>query len=84
MMKQLLRSNMSLADFCFASACTGHSKARRSLGVGKSAVTCKVSAWRNPKDRPNRAGSVQTPDKLELSRTRYEGPDQDLAAQLER
>ena len=65
----------------------GNSRARKSLGGAKSSAntaSCKVSAWRNPKDKPSRVSSAQKPDKADAQRSRYEGPDQDLAAQLER
>ena len=49
-----------------------------------SGVQAKVSAWRDPKDRPQRlSGTPQTPV-AQPSVPRYEGPDQELAAQLER
>ena len=65
----------------------GNSRARKSLGAPKTGVntaSCKVSAWRNPKDKPSRISSAQTPDRSDSQRSKYEGPDQDLAAQLER
>lgn len=62
---------------------SGQGRARKSLGTPKS-VACKVSAWRNPRDKPSRASSASAADKPEATRCKYEGPDQDLAAQLER
>ena len=64
-----------------------NSRGRKSLGAHKSSMNtaaCKVSAWRNPKDKPSRVSSAQTPDRSDSQRSKYEGPDQDLAAQLER
>ena len=64
----------------------GNARARKSLGAAKGGLNtaaCKVSAWRNPKDRPSKIGGPP-PDKSDLQRSKYEGPDQDLAAQLER
>ena len=62
------------------------------MGGGKPAnnVPCKVSAWRNPKDKPGRDRSStssyqqQQQDRQDTGRSRYDGPDQELAAQLER
>jgi len=64
------------------------------LGGSKAAassVPCKVSAWRNPKDKPGKDRNSTSSyhqqreqDRQDTGRSRYDGPDQELAAQLER
>ena len=64
------------------------------MGGGKNAaasVPCKVLAWRNPKDKPSKDRSSTSSyqqqreqDRQDTGRSRYDGPDQELAAQLER
>ncbi|BDA48893.1 Katanin p60 ATPase-containing subunit A1 at C-terminar half [Coccomyxa sp. Obi] len=63
------------------------SAARQRRTPGRPAVTAvaKVDSWRDPRDRPIRLGDRgRGDDDMPLVLQRYTGPDQDLAAALER
>lgn len=47
-------------------------------------MQAKVSAWRDPKDRPQRLAGTPQQQQAQANGPHYEGPDQELAAQLER
>ncbi len=64
------------------------SAARQRRTPGKPAVSAvaKVDSWRDPRDRPVRlvGDKNRNADDMPLVLQRYTGPDQDLAAALER
>ena len=65
-----------------AADAAGHGRPRKSVGPSRASgqVACKVSTWRNPRDKPRASGAHQQ----DGGRAPYEGPDQELAVQLER
>ena len=69
-------------DMC---ALTGRSS-RKSMASNSrnSNVQAKVSAWRDPKDKPQRQSTNAQAATPARAGPQYEGPDQQLAEQLER
>ena len=69
-------------DMC---AVTGRSS-RKSMASNSrnSNVQAKVSAWRDPKDKPQRQSTNAQAATPARAGPQYEGPDQQLAEQLER